>query len=301
MGIKRHLNKLWTYLYIDTHASEVVILAGSGRSGSTWLQNVITCEPRWRIMFEPFWYEGNRMLSNWSGRQYITEENGEKYFDQVEMIINGKVRNSWIDQDNRSPFPKKRFIKDIRINLFLKWLKGEFSHVKLIFLLRNPYAVASSRMNLGWDVSIDVFTSQKLLVNDHLKLHLEFINTVSDRYCLHFLMWVIENYVALRTLESRDCLVVYYENLKNEPLVEVDRIFKHLCHSTPKAVYKKIDNPSRTSSKNNGSNVIGLTKEQLKMCTKILKEFGMEGLYEDPFSPPTIHADEIISTFARCG
>jgi hypothetical protein len=87
--------------------------------------------------------------------------------------------------------------------------------------------------------------------------------------------------------------------LINEPLVQVDRIFKHLGHSPPNAIYKTIDNPSRTSSKNNRSHVIDLTKEQLKICTVILEEYGMEGLYEDHSSPPSIHADEIITTFAR--
>ena len=46
-----------------------VLLAGTGRSGTTWVEKVINHRNRFRVMFEPFHQKKVASISHWSYRQ----------------------------------------------------------------------------------------------------------------------------------------------------------------------------------------------------------------------------------------
>ena len=150
---------------------DIVFLSSTARSGSTWIQNVISGADDFRVMFEPFNYKKTRGLRHLPYRNYLSsEDQDEQIFKGVDKILRGRFRNKWLDRDNQCHFPKKRFIKAIRSNWMLSWIKQNFPEVKQVFLLRNPFSVADSFIRMGRTAdNLDIILKNELLVNRHLK------------------------------------------------------------------------------------------------------------------------------------
>ena len=84
-------------------ANNVVFLAGSARSGTTWLSNLINFKNDYRYIFEPFWGEKVQMCRAFGTRQYLRSgTDDERYLGPARAIISGRVRNKWADQFNQN-------------------------------------------------------------------------------------------------------------------------------------------------------------------------------------------------------
>ena len=149
--IKWEIQKGWRQFYLDGEDyRQSILLAGTGRSGTTWVQECINRDNSYRVMFEPFHPLKIPLLKDWSMGQYIPEHNlEEKFLIPTKTILSGGIRHPWIDNFNRKHFVRKRLIKEIRAHLFLKWIKVNFPEIPIIFLLRHPCAVANSMRQLG--------------------------------------------------------------------------------------------------------------------------------------------------------
>jgi hypothetical protein len=82
-------------------------------------------------------------------------ENPE-FHPSAHKVLTGRIHNRWIDRQNEQIRSKYRLIKEIRINLSLKWLHDRFPEVPILFLLQHPCAVVSSRMELNWATDRDI-------------------------------------------------------------------------------------------------------------------------------------------------
>ena len=137
---------------------QTVFLAGTGRSGTTWLEDLINFDGSYRVMFEPFHTRRTDVLREWNYRQYLRPTNlDEKFVHPATQILSGKVRSKWIDQFRCRPIVTRRLIKDIRANLILKWIKHNFPEIRIVLLLRHPCAVASSKLQQDWETHLEDF------------------------------------------------------------------------------------------------------------------------------------------------
>lgn len=96
--------------YVDLGASpgDTIVVAGTARSGTTWIGDVVAQATNSRIIFEPFLVDrqGDFALS-WARRLpgrtlrnyqlYIPARSGpqERRFAQADRILRGKVRSFW--------------------------------------------------------------------------------------------------------------------------------------------------------------------------------------------------------------
>jgi hypothetical protein len=121
-------------------------------------------------MFEPFHAYKVDICKEFKYRQYLRPENKDKYFlETANLILTGKIKNKWINSQNKRIFSNKRLIKDIRANLMLKWIHTNFPSVPIILLFRHPCAIAYSRIKkIG--TSILNFTHPKRPSGRSLKL-----------------------------------------------------------------------------------------------------------------------------------
>ena len=109
------------------------------------------------------------MLQGWNIRQYLRyNDHHSKFLKPATAILSGKIRHEWIDKFNRRIFSRRRLIKDIRAQLFLKWIKYNFPEIPILLLLRHPCAVANSRLKLGWGATLNDFLVQEALMDDFL-------------------------------------------------------------------------------------------------------------------------------------
>lgn len=272
-------------------ANNVVFLAGSARSGTTWLSNLINFKNDYRYIFEPFWGEKVQMCRAFGTRQYLRSgTDDERYLGPARAIISGRVRNKWADQFNQNFDNRRILVKDIRANLILYWLRNWFPGMRFILLLRHPCAVALSRMRLQWKADLVRFSSQRDLVTDYLQPFLLELDSASDEFNKHVTSWCIENYVPLKLFAGHELHVAWYEYLCVEPRENLERLFSFLGSSLDERVFERLREPSpvswNTSAVLAGADRVHgwkrqVTESQIRRASEILDRFGLSVLYSD--------------------
>ena len=139
------------FLELNQDFKNSIFLAGVGRSGTTWVADIINCNNDHRYIHEPFHPYRVKEARNFQYIHYLRPENREtRYLEPAKAVLSGRIRNRWTDSDNKKIFARKRLIKDIRANLLLKWIHANFHGMPIILLFRHPCAVANSWLRLGW-------------------------------------------------------------------------------------------------------------------------------------------------------
>jgi hypothetical protein len=272
-----------------------VFLAGTGRSGTTWVENIINFDQSYRVMFEPFHSRVVAILREWNYRQYLRpEERNEKFLIPATKILEGTIRHKWIDRHNTKFWVTKRLIKDIRAHLLLKWIRRNFPEVPIILLLRHPCAVANSKLEKGWDTHLTDFLGQEELLVDFLDPFKDRIAAAEDAFEKHIFLWCIENYVPLRQFGEGEILVVFYEDLCINPEQEIQKILAFAGMKYSSRVLGVHARPSAESRKESaivaGTNLInswrkGISRRQVRRAVEILRLFGLQAVYGEDDLP----------------
>ena len=176
--------KVLSRLYIDRgDYRDTVFVAGTGRSGTTWLEELINFDHDHRILFEPFNSQEIPLVAHWNYRQYLrADDNDERYLVPARRILSGRIRHPWIDQVNSKHLVRRRLVKDIRANLILHWMHNHFPEIRIVLLLRHPCAVARSKIAMGWLTHLDDFLSQQHLIEDFLLPFVPLLESARDDF-----------------------------------------------------------------------------------------------------------------------
>ncbi|MGH3089722.1 MAG: sulfotransferase [Rubrobacteraceae bacterium] len=281
-------------LYLDSGGDhrDAIFVAGSGRSGTTWLSNLINHENRYRYIFEPFDPEKVPLCKDFRRKQYLRpDDESEEYFEAAKKILVGALRHRWSDRFNRKVFAKRRLIKDIRANLLLGWMRHNFPGMPVVLLLRHPCAVTDSRIRLGWrDNLADVMTQSRLL-EDHLKPFEKEIPAANTAFERSIFLWCIENCVPLRQPGSREIYIVFYEKLLAEPESELTSLFEFLGEDFDESLVRKAGDRERY--------LTGWTERisgpEVKRACEILGLFGLDRVYGEDVLPSSRGVSELAS------
>jgi len=289
---------------LDHSTKNTILIAGNGRGGTTWLAELVNFDQRYRLIFEPFHSGKVSICGCFARRQYLRPENDDpRYLEPANLILTGRVRSDWTDAYNKRFLCDRRLIKDIRVNLMLKWMRTHFSEVPIVLLLRHPCAVAHSRTYQGWSDSFDDVLAQELLVQDFLAPFVSQMELASSPFERHIFLWCIENYVPLRQLQAGDGLVVFYEDLCQQPERELQRLFSFLGRDLSNDVFQRLDIPSSQTRSRSSAIAIGgdlvsswrpfVTPEMWRRAEEILQMFGLHVLYGSG-SLPLLPADQVL-------
>jgi hypothetical protein len=279
----------------DLNYKNTVFLAGTGRSGTTWLSNVINYNNEYRYMFEPF--NTNKVKSvkrYFNYLQYLkSDDKNIEHYQLVKRVLSGDINNLWISSYNKKINAKKRLIKDIRGNLMLYYMYKNFPEIPIIFVIRHPCAVTYSKMKLNWDTHLDIYLNQEDLLKDYLlpfRPVIEKVENEGSQFEKHIMMWCIENYVPLKQFNENDILFTYYENVCVYPEDEMPRIFNYIDQEFNERIYSKFKTPSQVSRKESAilkrEDLINswrqkVSFDQIERSNEILKMFGLDRLYND--------------------
>lgn len=289
-AFSRRLHGLF-YLDLGGDHTDTVFLAGSGRSGTTWLSDLVNHRGEYRPIFEPFYRERVGVCENFNRRQYLrADDDREEFLVPARNILSGRIRSPWTD---RSPGPRvfhRRLIKDIRANLFLYWMHVNFPGMPIILLLRHPCAVAESRLALGWRDNLDEILAQQELLKDFLEPFEAEIRNAKTPFERHIYLWCIENYVPLMQFGAGEIHVAFYESLRLRPEEELRRLFEFLGREFDAGVLRKTGHPSALSHgkvRPVGAWRDSLDRERVRKAMQILDLFGLGEMYgEDPTPHP---------------
>jgi hypothetical protein len=307
--LKKNLRKFRSNLYLDVHTDIPhcrAFVSGAGRSGTTWVAEIIASEIHGRIIFEPFYA---RVIKNFGlgPLPYMPPSvRNEPLLAYCHNVVTGRIRHEWIDRQVNHFFPEYRVVKEVRSNFFLKWFTYNFPTVPILFIIRHPCAVVLSRMQYsriedGWDpdLDIDFYLSQEELVSEFLVDKLEIIEKAKTTEERHAIYWCINNLVPLKQFRGDPLNVFFYENLCAHPDIELPRIFQTINHRYDDARFSGYsERPAstilHTSAIITGEDKIArwrtaLSPDQIRNVLGIVRAFGLDHLYGDSVMP--IHKD----------
>ncbi|MEW6638522.1 MAG: sulfotransferase [Actinomycetota bacterium] len=265
---------------------DAVFVAGSGRSGTSWLADLINHRRDHRYVFEPFDPRRVKLCGHFRSRQYLRpEDRREEYLAPARRILSGGLRSRWTDRFHRTFVARRRVIKDIRANLLLGWLHRNFPGMPIVFLLRHPVAAVLSQISLGWRDVLDETLEQRELLED-FSLPLEEMHAARDPFERRLFLWCVENYVPLRQLGVEGACVVFYENLVLRPERELRRLFACLGRDFDGRVLDCLERPSPLSRRRSwlaardpGAWRREISGARLDRAVEVLALFGLDGIY----------------------
>ena len=281
-------------LYVDLGKGDhrnSVFLAGSGRSGTTWLSQIINHAGRYRYVFEPFNPGEVGVVGHFRSKQYLRpDDRREEFLEPARRVLTGELRDPWTDRFHRRFVARRRLIKDIRANLLLGWMRANFPGMPIILLLRHPCAVVASRLALGWRDNLSETMEQENLLEDFLLPMEAEIRAARDDFERHLFLWCIDNYVPLKQFESGQIHLAFYESLLVNPEAELRSLFAFLGENFDSRVFGKLGRPSPLSRKNTTGPSVdgwrGLTSpRRLERTIEILNLFGLDRIYGEGAMP----------------
>jgi hypothetical protein len=293
--------RLFGVLHVDVNRDHwnSVFLAGSGRSGTTWVSEIINYRNRYRLVFEPFHPGKVDICENFRLKQYLRpDDRREEYLGAARRVLTGRIRSSWTDRFNRKFVAPRRLIKDIRANLLLGWMRENFPGMPIVLLLRHPCAVAASRLALGWRDNLSETMEQEELVEDFLGPVETEIRAARNALERHIFSWCIDNYVPLRQFGPGEIHLAFYENFVVYPEDEIRRLFAFLSEDFDGCVYRTLRRPSPLSRKGESPSVDAwrrcVTDSQLERVVEVLGLFGLDRVYGERALPDPSGAHDLM-------
>jgi hypothetical protein len=274
--------------------TDSVFLAGSGRSGTTWLSRVINHGGGYRYVFEPFNPARVGAVGCFRSKQYLRPDDArEEFLGPARLVLTGELKDPWADRFNGKLVARRRLIKDIRANLLLGWMRAHFPGMPIVLLLRHPCAVVASRISLGWRDNLEETMEQEYLVEDFLQPMEAEIRAAGDDFERHLFLWCIDNFVPLRQFGTGEIHLAFYENLLMNPKDELQSLFTFLGEGLDDGVYNKLGRPSPSSRKgapmpsvDGWRSLVGARR--LERAGEILDLFGLDRVYgKGPMPDPS--------------
>lgn len=295
--VKKH------FIHLPTSTAHTILLSAMGRSGSTWIASLINFSNTHRDIFEPFLPIRVAESNVFEYTQYLNPQvDDPRYIEAAKNILEGRLkRQTWLDSGNTKLISYKRLIKDIRTNLMLGWFHQKFPAMKIILLIRNPFSVVQSFMDLGWGVEpcgtrreINILLGQKELLRDYpiIEQSLTKID-VEDTFEALMFQWCIMNYVPLKQLPDTSIHLTFYENYMLNPHLEIERVYDFINQKLDPRIFYTLKQPSRTSYAKREFSIdnIRFSSAQIERGHQILDIFGLSDIYDRNLHPRYPHVN----------
>lgn len=239
------------FIFAGRPKSETSILvAGSGRSGTSWLSNLLTVMPATQPIFEPMWPINNpaiRTITGWDNSDphvqgfYLAPDKEHPEWDPIlEDIFSGRLRNYWTDRYRFTLTPKRFLIKEIRANMMMGYIYRKFQP-HIIYLVRHPCSVIMSRLTMPvpWVASVQDLLTQEELVEDYLRPWLKDIEKEKSPLGAHAVWWALENRIAQGQLDAVPHIRVFFEDIAASPDLIRTQIYAHFNYQPPIDKFKR--------------------------------------------------------------
>ena len=292
------------------HRSSMYVV-GSSRSGTTWIAEFLNYRNEYRYLFEPLTEGVLPELRAFRRGQYLRPDDAAAaYLDPFAAVLRGDVHNRFVDRFNRRVVARRRLVKDVYANLLLRWVHDNFPGMPIVYVLRHPCAVMTSRLansvrsDAGYAPHLQRFLEQDALMADWLhpfEATLRDARTVLDQQVL---WWCVENFVPLRQFAAGELHVALYEDLVTKPHDEIPRLGAYLGREFHPSVYQRMRRVSLTSGRfspmhREGSAVASWQRswsdDEVRRVMQLLSVFGLDALYTDEPMPRPHAIAELMS------
>lgn len=279
---------------LNYDVNNTVILSGVARGGTTWIAEALNCQNHFRYMFEPFQTKYVPLFKDFILNQYISPTTSNPdLVNRIHTLLSGKIHNPWIDQFNKKIIYNRILIKAVRMNLLLGFVKQLYPNMKIILLMRHPFAVANSRAKLGWNGYVQSFLNQKELKNDYLSPYADRIDKCTTDFEKQVCMWCIQNFVPMNQLSTdKNMYVCFYELFCKDVEKEVKKIFSWMGITIDSLNVKQLNQLSKMAKKQKTDSLDFLeawkantSKDKIRRGLEILNWFGLDRIYGESAMP----------------
>jgi len=288
-----------TKLIVDPFASpdRAVFVAGIGRSGTTWLANLLNYDNRYRYLFEPLHPNYIEAVRHFQLYQYLRPgDRRPEFLEPVRRVLSGQIRDPRIDKLNHRAVATRRLVKDVFANLYLGWLHEAFPSVPIVMIIRHPMAVADSQPKLDhyvWLQQASALLEQPDLVADFLGPYADDIRRVTDPFEVAIVIWALVHLVPLRQLGAGAMHVCFYEHLCELPQEEMAGLEQFLGRR-PGAAWRdtrfhaaltrpseeaRPDSPVLVGGKSVDAWMQHVSTREIDGALRLLDRFGLGGIY----------------------
>jgi Sulfotransferase family len=273
------------------------LIAGSGRSGTTWVQDAIASANKLRPVFEPLHPHMSEAGNRFAHRALAASDNQPELTQYLNDVCSARTLSLWTTfrQQRRWLFPPPerfqsmqdagrayriwwKFIKDvprlavtasrsepiikcIRANLMLGWLSRRCD-CRTVLVVRHPGAVIESELRGGWTAK---FALERFRTDSRLRemtggRYDALLERRLDPVQSLAARWVVENQWVIEQAAGNGVTVVYYERLRAQPESEWERIREAL--SLPfRPTASMLARPSQQSSRRRSAATLPSTSD----------------------------------------
>jgi hypothetical protein len=293
---RRGLGPALVRLTADRHynLAETLVVAGSPRSGTTWLAEVLSTLPRSAILFEP-----QHMLqvpqARAAGLDWHVMKSpgdawpaGDRYFDRV---LRGQVVTPWTVSHlplGRAIAPRRWIVKFVDANLMLGWLATRFPVRPPVLVLRHPCAVVGSQLRRGWRLD---HAPRLAAFFDRYPQFSEYVASLQDPVEWSAAHWCLHTYAPLMLPQPWPFIVTTYEQATKDPEQAFGRLFERWQLPLPAGLVERTRRPSGTTDlgsqmRKRGDGDAGwrkaLTELQVAQVLAVVRRFGLDFYTDDP-------------------
>ena len=243
------------------------LIAGYGRSGTTWVQDVMATANSLRTVFEPLHPDVIHDAEKYAHAFRTSGDEDLELYEFLQKYFCGDFHSLWVDYRVRMDLIlpsssdlnswrcyirclrrireagidyfryrgqrniENRIVKLVRANMMLSWLKTNFD-ARIVLLVRHPAAVVMSQLNSPqiWKPRSRIAryrADPRLLDELDARTRRLIFENVDDLEAVT-LSWCIENAISIRQAKEQDICVVYYEHLSQRGISEWRRIMTAL-------------------------------------------------------------------------
>jgi hypothetical protein len=300
--IKRIHRLLWWWgkkginsVYLDfPRTSNTIFIIGAPRSGTTWISHLINYNSDYRYIFEPF--HPHHCIHMHKYPKILFQRQGsenEELYRLFSSVFSGRNKCNWANRYNQKRIVTRRLVKSIHAHFVLSWIHEKFPEIPIIYILRHPLDVVSSKLfikeNTHWNFyhSLDDVITRTDIIDYYLHSFWRFVSIPRNRFEEEILLWCVQNYVALRQLENAKHLLVYYEDVVEKPFDEINRTNIFLYNRSKRIRKRKFENiyhnrfvPSGIPRSQPNASKDQFTIDQLQYAYEMLQRFGLDHYYQ---------------------
>jgi hypothetical protein len=254
------------YEWIGRGAVEdAVMVAGTPRSGTTWLAELLATLPDYKHLDEPLHLKNPALLDlDW--RTYVAPDaRRPRLRAYLERVFRGQTRGHYKTEADsrlgrlvelyRRPSVVAKFVRAHRM---LHWIDETFDLRGIVILVRHPCAVVASQLDYehsetnDWaqaspDEKVETVLAGALpesLVDRFAPL----VRDLDTGEEVLAALWAVDTYCALRLRGDPPGHVVAYEDLVASPRESLDSVFASLGTTLPKRALEHVDVPSDSAA-----------------------------------------------------
>lgn len=232
--------------------ASTVAIVGFGRSGTTWLSDIVSKASGEALLFEPWHPEVLTRSTDFSYRSTYTAEETHELVEHLTSALSKGQPVPWLLRNHlptavheSEPGLTRQIwdqigvlgFKTIRATLAPDWVLENIAQ-RMIYVVRNPLAVVASivrRTNFwefGWPKTFEIFGENAFAgagpdLDDIQELFRSRPTPTTDLEKIA-MMWAVTHAVAVPRLEKAGVPIVYYEDLYRRPFESARKVLDAL-------------------------------------------------------------------------